>query len=176
MRFRLGFKIGTVPLLACCLVLASVTVVSAKRKPTPLAPLYTPRSGPVRLLEDSYIVVLKDDVQPRVFDAHLNVLREASVAMPLRRAGAGDDASDDDVGGLERVFRSEIVKGYTGRFSKEVVEMIRMMPEVEYVEQDQIMRVASTQENTTWVRFRFFCRIFRIVVSVPVFVLVLIAD
>ena len=85
-----------------------------------------------------------------------------------------DGGSDE--GGLERVFRSEIVKGYTGRFSKEVVEMIRMMPEVEYVEQDQIMRVASTQENTTWVCFCSFHRIFRIAISDPVFVLVLITD
>jgi cerevisin len=48
---------------------------------------------------------------------------------------------DDDVkSGICHVF-DEGVRGYTGMFTESVVDKIREMPEVDYVEKDQIVRI-----------------------------------
>lgn len=123
--------------LALSLILCATASIA--RRTAKLAPLYTPQAA--QLLEDSYIVILKSDVPEKRFNAHMNALEIANFARPVQGANSG----------LEHVFNNDIVKGYSGKFSEDVVEMIRRRPEVDYVERDQIMRVAKTQERVPWV-------------------------
>ncbi|KZT03928.1 uncharacterized protein LAESUDRAFT_728628, partial [Laetiporus sulphureus 93-53] len=61
---------------------------------------------------------------------HLNFLQSVHEAYPLM---------DDTDGGLTHVYDGHI-KGYAGKFSEGTVHRIRQMPEVDYVELDQIVR------------------------------------
>lgn len=55
-------------------------------------------------------------------------------------------------GGIGHVYDSIVARGYAGRFSEGVIDMIRRRPEVKYVEQDQIVRLQSVQMDPPWVR------------------------
>ena len=49
------------------------------------------------------------------------------------------DPEADAFAGLTHVYDGHIL-GYAGKFSKNVIDHIRMMPEVDYVEHDQVVR------------------------------------
>lgn len=115
------------------------TAACIAKRAAKIAPLYVPPAA--KLLDDSYIVVLKSDIPERLFNAHMSLLEASSRTKPVHGVDSG----------LEHVFDNHIIRGYSGKFSKEVIEMIRMRPEVDYVEQDQIMRVAKTQDKAPWV-------------------------
>ena len=116
-------------------------------RPQPIAPLNHPGVAPHRVLNDSYIVMFKDGVHPASFDNHFNFLAQAHEADPL----------DHEDAGLTHVWDAHI-KGYAGRFSRDVLELIRRQPEVDYVEHDQIVHALDTQKSAPWVRLRLFVR------------------
>lgn len=77
---------------------------------------------------------------------HFNFLQAAHQAEPLLAGG----------GGLRHTFDS-LLKGYSGEFSPKVLEQIRALPEVDYVERDQIVRTQNitvqditTQRSAPW--------------------------
>ncbi|KZT72431.1 serine-type endopeptidase [Daedalea quercina L-15889] len=81
-------------------------------------------------VNNSYIIMFKEDVAPALMANHLNFLQGIQEEHPL----VGDlDA------GLKHVYDGH-VKGYAGKFSHDTLHRIRQMPEVDYVEQDQIVR------------------------------------
>jgi len=53
--------------------------------------------------------------------------------------------------GISQVYNGHM-KGYAGRFTDAVIQRIREMPEVAYVEQDSIVHVLDTQHLAPWVR------------------------
>lgn len=133
-----------------------VASLSATALAVPLAtePHYAPslRSnlGLAPLLESaqainsSYIVVLKKDAHPSLLDNHLNFLQ-----------ASGDSESGllgELTAGVRHVF-SQHFNGYAGAFSDVMVEQLRAMPEVEYVERDQVVHTMETQRSATWVRY-----------------------
>ena len=93
-------------------------------------------------VDNSYIVMFKDDVSPQLRDNHLNFLFSASREDPLW----GDES------GLTHVYDGP-VQGYAGKFTERVVDQIRAMPEVDFVERDQIVRTQNTtvQGDAPWV-------------------------
>lgn len=109
-----------------------------------VAPLHVPRVQSHELLNNSYIVMFKDNVPFNAFDAHFNFLNDAHSQDPLE----GEES------GLKHVWDSH-VKGYAGHFTKDVIDMIRRQPEVAYVEHDQMVYALDldTQKNAPWVRF-----------------------
>jgi hypothetical protein len=72
-------------------------------------------------------------VSSSVLQNHLNFLTAAHESDPLQLDG-------DVKSGIRHVFY-EGVRGYTGMFTESVVDKIREMPEVDYVEKDQIVRI-----------------------------------
>lgn len=110
------------------------------RSPYALAPLMV-SEHPHGTVNNSYIVMFKDDVHPGVMDNHLNFLSVAHDADPLMGAKSG----------LRKVYNNRLVKGYSGMFTDSVVERIREMPEVDYVERDQIVRTQDVQKSAPWV-------------------------
>lgn len=128
-------------LLSIALLIVPVTLASPVEHETTLAPLLIPPGPAHDLVDNTYIVMFHDDIHPSVFTAHINFLeleKETNVA------------GTDDIT-LERVYNSEIAKGYSGKFSRDVLDMIRSKPEVKYIEQDSKVYASDRQENTPWV-------------------------
>lgn len=117
-----------------------------RRTPLALAPLVA-ASHPHGTIDNSYIVMLKPDVHPTVMDKHLSSLAVAHGVDPLQ-VEAGLQS------GIKHVYDGHI-KGYAGMFTAGVIERIREMPEVDYIERDQIVRTLDlgTERGAPWVRF-----------------------
>ena len=133
----LGLRtLGVVVLSSATLILASPHHYSADA-----APLYIPDVAPADIIDDSYIVVFKDDVDTQAFDSHIDFVKFADGAAPLYGSESG----------LRHVWNSQIIKGYAGAFSPEAIEIIRRRPEVAYVEVEQAVYAHETQEGAPWV-------------------------
>ncbi|KAH9485672.1 Subtilisin-like serine protease [Psilocybe cubensis] len=91
-------------------------------------------------INNSYIVVLKDDIPSSLIQNHMNFLQAAHASDPL---------VGDDFAGVQQVYDGHI-NGYAGRFTDSVVDQIRKMPEVAYVEKDQIVRTQEVQKGAPW--------------------------
>lgn len=92
-------------------------------------------------INNSYIIILKDATPSGVIQNHMNFLQAAHSADPL---------VGDDFAGVQQVYDGHI-NGYAGRFTESVVNQIRTMPEVAYVEKDQIVRTQEVQKGAPWV-------------------------
>jgi hypothetical protein len=101
-----------------------------------LAPLNDPGAPAHELVNNSYIVMFKDGVTRDVFDNHINFVQAAHFTNPI----TGEDA------GLRYVY-DEPMTGYSGKFSPEVLQLIRAQPEVDYVDYDQIVDAPDAIEE-----------------------------
>lgn len=112
--------------------------------PLDVAPLHAPTTPGSQAINNSYIVMFKDGIHPTAFAAHMDFLVDAHEMNPLM----GEDA------GISHVWDSHI-QGYAGRFSADVVDLIRHQPEVDYVEVDQVVHTMNldgkTQNSAPWV-------------------------
>lgn len=116
-----------------------------------MAPLFV-EEHPHGTVNNSYIVMLKSQTGTDVLQNHMNFVQFAHQESPL--------VGSELVGGLRHVYDSH-VKGYAGAFSEAVIDRIRQLPEVDYVEKDQIVRTLevpsvmsteATQNGAPWVR------------------------
>ena len=116
--------------------------IPRERSPLALAPFHTLEAEhPDKVLNHSYIVVLKDDLHTSALDNHLNFLQAAHEEDPLLAEGPI---------GISQVYNG-LLKGYAGRFTESVIQRIREMPEVAYVEQDSVVHALDTQRFAPWV-------------------------
>ncbi len=95
-----------------------------------LAPVYKKNNVPADL-QDSYIVVFKDDVDVSEIDGESE-----------RMCGGGKAKK-------ERTFK-HAVKGFTGRLTAATIEEFRRNPKVKYIEQNQVVQIVATQTGATW--------------------------
>jgi cerevisin len=99
-------------------------------------------------INDSYIVVFKNEVKSLHIDNHMNFLASAH----------GESSFGADINsGLRQVYDGH-VRGYAGKFAPSTVNAIRAMPEVDYVEHDQIVHTQEVQKSAPWVSFHL-CRV-----------------
>ena len=122
--------------------LSTYSVVQANHSPLTIAPLVV-SDHPHGTVNNSYIVMLKDDLPFSLMENHINFLMAAHNADPLM---------GDDMAGLNQIYDGHI-KGYAGRFTTNVLDQIRKMPEVAYVEKDQIVRTQDVQNSAPWVSY-----------------------
>ena len=87
--------------------------------------------------------MFKDDLPDSLMENHMNFLMAAHNADPL---------VGDDMAGISQIYKGHI-HGYAGRFTDSVVGEIRRMPEVAYVEKDQIVRTQDIQKSAPWVSY-----------------------
>lgn len=99
------------------------------RSPVAVAPLLA-EHHPYGTVNDSYIIMLKDGITPLLMQNHLNFVTN------VHEASAG---YLDIFEGLTHVYDGHI-KGYAGKFTESTIDMIREMPEVDFVERDQIVK------------------------------------
>lgn len=95
-----------------------------------LAPVYKKNNVPADL-QDSYIVVFKDDVNEDEIDGESERMCGSSSAKK------------------ERTFK-HAVKGFSGRLSASAIESFRRNPKVKFIEQNQVIQLVATQNNATW--------------------------
>ncbi|KAJ7750046.1 peptidase S8/S53 domain-containing protein [Mycena maculata] len=105
---------------------------------SPLAPAPLSREFGYAPINNSYMVMLKQDTPAAVMQNHFNFLQAAHETHPLV----------DDNFRIGHVYKH--TKGYSGTFSEGAVEQLRQMPEVDYIEQDQIVRIQDTQKSAPW--------------------------
>lgn len=87
------------------------------------------RAGDV--IEDSYIVVLKDSVSEEAVSTHKAWAKEIHARSLGKRDGS--------VAGVEREYNFGSLKGYAGSFDKATIEEIATSSEVAYIEPDRVM-------------------------------------
>ena len=124
--------------------LSTHSVVQTDHSPLTLAPLVV-SDHPHGTVNNSYIVMLKDNLPSLLMQNHINFLMAAHDADPL---------VGDDMAGISQIYEGHI-KGYAGRFTTNVLDQIRRMPEVAYVEKDQIVRIQETQRSAPWVSYLY---------------------
>jgi cerevisin len=89
------------------------------------------------LIDSQYVVVLKKGLAPEDIEEHHNVLAQMIQGEPGANA-------------MIHVYETSGLNGYAGTFSASVLESIRKLPQVEYVEQDQVVYALDTQKNAPW--------------------------
>ncbi|THH26714.1 hypothetical protein EUX98_g7474 [Antrodiella citrinella] len=100
-------------------------------------------------VNNSYMVVFKDDVDTQLRNNHFNFLQMAHEENSV----LGDEVAS----GLRHIYDGHL-KGYSGHFTPATIDRIRTMPEVAYVEKDQIVRTQDevplmaldTQKGAPW--------------------------
>jgi cerevisin len=145
----MSYRLATWSLLAAALAPAALaTPLSTNpynipsRPQLKVAPLM-PSDHPYGTVNNSYIVVLRDDLPQALIQNHLNF---------LQMAHASDSFLGDESAEGVRHFYDGHIKGYAGEFTENVIEQVRRMPEVDFVEKDQIVRTMniSTQKGSPW--------------------------
>ncbi|KAG9093205.1 serine protease [Ceratobasidium sp. 370] len=101
-----------------------------------LAPVVSHPTAEQALIPNQYIVVLKPEATVKDVHAHTLLVQEHHEADPL----VGSP-------GLTHVYDGDL-KGYAGRFSDSTLDKIRALPEVDYIERDQVV-YAITEPATT---------------------------
>jgi cerevisin len=88
--------------------------------------------------------MFKQDLASDMRENHFNFLQTAHSSDPF--------VADDGLhSGIRHVY--DHIGGYSGSFTDNVLDQIRSMPEVEYVERDQIVKTMEVQRFAPWVSF-----------------------
>jgi cerevisin len=105
--------------------------------PRRLAPLYKSGKGSKDArIKNSYIIMFKDGVSKETFDNHINFVHSVHAESELAGRGGIRYKYDDPP------------TGYSGKFSKDVLDKIRARPEVDFVEENQIVRMMNSGNDS----------------------------
>ncbi|CAG8627049.1 10644_t:CDS:2, partial [Paraglomus occultum] len=110
-----------------------------------LAPLMS--SPGAAIVPDQYIVVFKNEIAEERISCHHHDIADL-VFEERKKFKRGLMA--DFVSGIKHTYDIGSFKGYSGRFSNEVLQMIRQSEDVAYVEKDQVVRVGASELNPPW--------------------------
>ncbi|KAF9256738.1 subtilisin-like serine protease [Marasmius fiardii PR-910] len=88
-------------------------------------------------INNSYMVVLRHDSSQSIVDNHMNFLQSDHFMTSFQREHAG----------VRRIYDGGHIKGYAGEFSEDAVEQLRLRPEVQYVEKDQIVKINKLEKQ-----------------------------
>lgn len=104
--------------------------VAAPTQPSGDPSVSVPGAG--KTIPDSYVVVLKDGISHKNFEAHQNWAQTKHE----RRLGRRDDTS---IQGVHEAFKLGGLYGYHGTFDNDTLSEIRNSDEVDYIEEDKII-------------------------------------
>ncbi|KAF0420296.1 serine protease 1 [Gigaspora margarita] len=111
-----------------------------------LAPLVSSRNAEV--IPDQYIVVFKSQLPKDRVDYHHECIRSFVEEENSKFAKRG--ILDKLIHGISHVYDFKTLKGYAGRFTKDVLNKIRQSDEVAWVEKDQMVYASDIQRNAPW--------------------------
>ncbi|KAG0739986.1 hypothetical protein G6F66_011052 [Rhizopus arrhizus] len=109
-----------------------------------IAPLYIPPE--VELVQDSFIVILKDHLTNQDIEQHAQWINT------LTRQQAMFDWLSPQIAshGIEHVYDTPHIKGYSGHFDETILNAIRQSKDVEYVEKDSLVYASELQRDAPW--------------------------
>ena len=92
---------------------------------------------PQHRIPSSYIVTFKEGTSLEAINAHTAFIHSAALQSSSQHEG------------LNHVYLSTI-KGYSGHFDEQTLNLIRSTPEVEHVEHDQTVWASELQKGAPW--------------------------
>ncbi|KAI8867273.1 subtilisin-like protein [Ramicandelaber brevisporus] len=107
-----------------------------------LAPLKFEAQGS-QPVKGGYIVVLRDNVKN--VDAHVTRVKKVVDDHNAKLVSA----QSADKSEIKHVYQAAL-RGYAGKFSDDVLAKIRADPEVDYVEQDGVVKIKDQQDGAPW--------------------------
>nr|ADB92602.1 serine protease 1 [Actinomucor elegans] len=136
-------------LIASALLVASL----ANAKPlsyedNTMAPLYI--SPEAEVIANSYIVILKDNLKSHEIKEHATWI--SSLAQKSNENFRMSDWLNPHAAtaGIEHVYDTPNLKGYSGKFDDQVLEAIRQSDDVAFVEHDSMVYANELQRNAPW--------------------------
>ncbi|KAI7889451.1 serine protease 1 [Mucor mucedo] len=134
-------------LIASALLVA--TVANAKplsfQEDDSMAPLYI--SSEAETIANSYIVVLKDHLSVNDIKEHASWISSMSTK---EHAFADWLNPHTTTAGIEHVYDTPKLKGYSGKFDGNVLRAIRQSEDVAFVEHDSMVYANELQRNAPW--------------------------
>ena len=120
------------------------------------APIHV--SSNAKTLDDQYIVVFHPHADDSAIAQHHTFLATALIAQPPRDLGRGGqhpfgwhNPLADLFGAIKHTYNiTNVLKGYSGTFSKGAIELLRKDPMVAYIEPDQEMSICEQEKNAPW--------------------------
>ncbi|CAO3703570.1 unnamed protein product [Rhizopus stolonifer] len=132
-------------IIASALLVASITQAKPLNSGQVVAPLYIPPD--VEVVQDSYIVVLKDHLEDKDIVQHAQWIS----SLTDNNQQVLDWLSPHTAShGVHHVYDTPYVKGYSGRFDETILEAIRQSDDVEYIEKDSLVYASELQRNAPW--------------------------
>lgn len=136
----------------------------AKTHETKLAPLFTASNSNKKfedLIPHRYIIVFKDSISSDEINFHKETIQQIQLESvetlpendPFFASTNDLEFSKNVNGGIQDSFDIEnLINGYVGYFTDEVIDFIRLNPLVKFVEQDSIVKASEfdTQNGATW--------------------------
>lgn len=125
-----------------------------KSKDFAVAPFVTSETAAQNLVDDAYIIVFKDNIDPQTIARHhlfVDTVHGENVAA-LRKRGE-QHALVSEPSGLKHVFSiGDSYKGYTGKFHPDTIEAIRRHEAVAFVEHDSRVFASEfdVEKNSPW--------------------------
>ncbi|KAF7721260.1 serine protease [Apophysomyces ossiformis] len=108
-----------------------------------VAPLYA--SNEAEPIENSYIVILKKQTTSNLLEDNaklVHALASENVSKSSLLHAAGN--------GVTHVYNMPSLKGFAGTFDRDVINYIRRMKDVAYVEKDSMVYASELQRNAPW--------------------------
>ncbi|KAJ7122074.1 peptidase S8/S53 domain-containing protein [Mycena epipterygia] len=148
MHFTHSIALAILRAAALVTAVPMIEDITIKITRAPLAPFFDHhRYGTIK---NSYIVMLKQGAPTEALQNHFNFLQAAHEADSLV-----NDSFADDSFAIGHVYNVDSgIRGYSGRFSQGAVNKLHALPEVDFVEQDQIVRTQDVQTSPPWVLAR----------------------
>jgi cerevisin len=103
------------------------------------------------VISEQYLVVFKNTAEDSSIDYHHECIKHVISTEKVKfekRSGKG--YMQELVSGIRHTYNFENLKGYSGRFSDDVLQKIRESDEVAYVEKDQTVYASELQKNAPW--------------------------
>ena len=110
-----------------------------------VAPLVVPTG--TEAVKGSYIIVLKDKLTPVQIQNHNEWINSVTASASLKR---GEFLTNGGKEGIQHSFNLPSLKGYSGKFDKQVIDAIRKSSEVAYVEEDSVVYASELQRGAPW--------------------------
>ncbi|CAG8452817.1 1379_t:CDS:2 [Acaulospora colombiana] len=133
-------------LLFVALFVSSAVAVPYISEEQQLAPLFS--SANSQVIPDSYIIVFKEQVERKHIENHHHRIRSLVNEENNKLAKRG--FLDKLISGIKHTYNFKSLKGYSGRFTDDVLERIRSSEEVAWVEKDQVVYASELQRNAPW--------------------------
>ncbi|KAI8981619.1 serine protease 1 [Mycotypha africana] len=113
-----------------------------------MAPLYI--SPETEVISNSYIVILKNNLQTHQIQEHA-----AWISTLTQKSNGRYRLSDyldphTATAGIQHVYDTPKLKGYSGRFDDHVLDAIRQSDDVAFVEHDSMVYANELQRNAPW--------------------------